>query len=457
MLLCLAAGAAFSPALWAPFHLDDFALFPHPDWDIGQTRPLTWFSFWLSGRISGESPFWWRLGNLLLHLASIAVLKSALGRFLAPRAAFIAAAIFALHPIQTEAVSYVFARATLLMTLFCLLCLRSWAMASPWTAVAWFVPALLAKEECVAFPLALIALSEYRHRPAIAAMLGLAAAAGFRVLYVASITTGSGAGAQAGVTALDYLQTQGVSILRYLRLLILPYGFTIESPVDLTTGAPAALAWAALALIGVLAARTDAARWFAASLMLLLPSSSIFPAADLAADRRMYLPLAALAAGAAVSVSAFNRRAVMALLVLLAGISFRQALLWSSPESLWREAVRLSPERVRPRIQLARQLPPSQALAVLQEAGKIAPDNPAVASETGRVLLEAGRPELALAEFGRALALSPGDPNAINNRGVALWKLGQIEAARADFERALQIDPRLPDARRNLDQIRERQ
>ncbi len=105
---------------------------------------------------------------------------------------------------------------------------------------------------------------------------------------------------------------------------------------------------------------------------------------------------------------------------------------------------------MRPKIQLSRSVPPAEALALLADARRLAPNNPDVASETGKVLLASGQPGVALAEFGRALALVPHDANNLNNRGVALAALGQKDAARADFENAIALDPTLTAARENL-------
>ncbi len=121
-----------------------------------------------------------------------------------------------------------------------------------------------------------------------------------------------------------------------------------------------------------------------------------------------------------------------------------------SDRSLWREAMERAPDKVRPKIQLARAFPAAQALELLNQARLAAPYDPAIAAETGRILLAEGQPEGALEEFGRALALDPTNAQYINNRGVALQALGQTEAARADFERALGIDPSLNEARENL-------
>ena len=65
------------------------------------------------------------------------------------RIAWFAAAIFAVHPMQSEAVNYIFARSTLLMSLFCLLSLNDWLRGRHWRAVLWFTLGLLSKEEAV--------------------------------------------------------------------------------------------------------------------------------------------------------------------------------------------------------------------------------------------------------------------------------------------------------------------
>jgi Flp pilus assembly protein TadD len=188
-----------------------------------------------------------------------------------------------------------------------------------------------------------------------------------------------------------------------------------------------------------------------AGFLLLIPSSTVFPAADLAADRRLYLPMLGFATAAALCLVRIKPKAAAPVLVLaLTAVSFARTQVWMTEESLWREAADRAPGKVRPKIQLARQLPPRQALALLAEAGGLAPNDPAVAAETGKVLLADKRPAEALAAFGRALALDPRDARNYNNRGVALAALGQKEAARQDFARALALDPNLAAARENL-------
>jgi hypothetical protein len=239
--------------------------------------------------------------------------------------------------------------------------------------------------------------------------------------------------------------------------MVVPYGFTVDADVREPALWWGLAAWAMVVALAALAWRFRGkdgwGLWALAGLVLLLPSSSIFPAADLSADRRMYLPLVAFAAAASLLLARMKLPAGATLAVLLAAISMARTQVWMTERSLWSEAVRRAPNKLRPKIQLARAVPPSEALDLLAQARKLAPDDPEVASEAGRAWMAEGQPAQALAEFGRALALEPRDARNFNNRAVALAAMGQTEAARADFERALALDPTLVEARENLKRL----
>lgn len=457
LFLLAAALAAFGASLGSGFHFDDYAIFSDPAlqsprgwleiWGLRQTRPLTYLSFWLNGR----DPVAMHAVNLLLHLAAILLAYECLRRLLPERTALFAAAIFAVHPLAAESVDYIWGRSIVLAAVFCFASLLSWLTGRRWMAVAWFAAALAAKEEVAAFPLFLLLLDHKKDRPKIAVMLALALAAGLRVIYATAVTPGAPAGMQAGITPWHYFLAQGVVIWRYLRLLVVPYGFTVDPEIAVPSVAVGLAGWAALALTPLVKQLGRLRFWLSAGLVLLLPSSSIFPAADLAADRRMYLPLFAFAAALALLLERVRWR--WAVVAVLAAVAVTRTEVWMSDQRLWREAVRAAPDKVRPRIQLSRSVPPDEALALLAEASRLSPNDPAVAAETGKVLIASGKPAAALAEFGRALALAPHDPANLNNRGVALAALGQNEAARLDFERALALDPTLAGARENLQKL----
>jgi tetratricopeptide (TPR) repeat protein len=472
--LLAASVIPFCGSLGSGFHFDDYAIFqdaairaPHgwlAVWSLRQTRPLTYLTFWLNFRLGAESAIGFHAMNLALHAAAVLLLYEALkgarlGRGDRPEA-YLTALIFAVHPLQAEVVDYVWGRSIVLAAIFIFAAWRDWAASREWRAVAWFAAALLAKEECAAFPLALALCGGYfwrrpplRRLLALGAMLLLSLLAAARVVYALAVTPGAPAGAQAGITPWRYFLAHGPAIWRYLRLLALPIGFTVDPQIGVPTAWAGIAAWAALIAAAIYFWRYS--RWFAVGLVLLLPSSSIFPAEDLAADRRMYLALAAFA----VCCVQLGRRipcpawAAAALLSILAALSVGRTYIWLSDERLWREAVAHAPEKIRPRIQLARNVPPPEALRLLAEARRLAPNDPNVATETGKVLLTEGNSAAALAEFGRALALDPRDAGNYNNRGAALMALGQRDAARQDFEHALRLDPGLTEARRNLNRL----
>lgn len=454
LFLLAAALAAFGASLGSGFHFDDYAIFSDPAlgsprgwleiWGLRQTRPLTYLSFWWNGR----DPVAMHAVNLLLHLAAVLLAYECLRRLLPERTALFAAAIFAVHPLAAEPVNYIWGRSIVLAAVFCFASLLAWLTGRRWMAVALFAAALGAKEEAAAFPLVLLLLDSKKDRAKIAVMLALSLAAGMRVIYATAVTPGAPAGVQAGITPWHYFLAQGVVIWRYLRLLVVPYGFTVDPEIAAPQAAVGLACWAALAAIPLVKQLGKLRWWFTAGLVLLLPSSSVFPAADLAADRRMYLPLVAFAGAAALLLEGARWR--WAAVAVLAAVAITRTEVWMSDQRLWREAVAAAPDKVRPRIQLSRSVPPEEALALLAGARRIAPDDPAVATEAGKVLIASGKPAAALAEFGRALALAPRDPANLNNRGVALAALGQNEAARLDFERALALDPTLASARENL-------
>jgi protein O-mannosyl-transferase len=450
LIIMVGVLVVFGPAIFGPFHLDDYTLFSDPVvtsvsggwrvWGLLQTRPLTYFTFWLNYQLGGDNPIGYHLVNLILHLAAVLLFYRTLERMFGGNAAFLAAALFALHPIQTEPVTYVFARAILISAIFCLLSLRFWFDEQYGPAVVCFGLALLGKEECVAFPLFLLMIRR-RILPALC-MLCLSLAAGLRVLLAIKLLGISGAGANAGISPLEYLSTQGTVILRYLRLLLVPYGFTFDPDIPIVRNWQAWASWLLLAgLVALFWKVHRNGKWLAAGLVLLIPSSTIFPAADIAADRRMYLPMIAFATFAGLALARRHwRKALVPAAAALALISAYRVHIWGNERTLWAEAVRQAPRKLRPRILLSRASDTSTALAILDDAQVIAPADARVPIEKGLRLIEAN-PQLALVEFERAVSLAPSDPEALNNLGVALARLGRRNEAIEAFRRASAARP----------------
>src|SRR4051794_4914635 len=124
LFLLGAALLAFGASLGSGFHFDDYAIFTDPaltsasGWlsifSLRQTRPLSFLTLWLNYAIGGGDPTLYHAVNLALHLGAVALAFTCLRRLMPERAAIAATAIFALHPMQAEAVDYIWARSIVL-------------------------------------------------------------------------------------------------------------------------------------------------------------------------------------------------------------------------------------------------------------------------------------------------------------------------------------------------------
>jgi len=481
----LAALFAHSPSLVAPFQFDDLSLPGDPamgssdGWieiltDPVRTRPLTYLTYWANERWHGFDPWGFHAVNLGLFAVLLGAAALVYRRLVPPIAAVGALAVLALHPLQTESAAYIFARATLLAAIFFALAWRDWIAERRWRAVVWFVLAMLSKEEAASLPVFLAGYELFWRRtslrpalPQLGAMAAIVAASAARLLYAIEQTPGSGAGAEAaGVSSWNYLLTQGRAVWLYLRLVVAPYGQTIDRDWTASAGfdAQTAAAWGALlALIATavwLLRRYREVYWWLGGLLLLAPTSSLIPLADLTAERRMTLPLLSLSLGVGLLLQRLPRKAGLGVLLIgvvaMGTLTWRRTQVWTSEESLWRDAVQKAPEKVRPKLQLARALelqgPASEAerLALLEQARALEPGNYLPLAELGVFHLRRNEPDKALAAFEQAQRLAPDDPQIRANIGSSLWLLRRPAESVEAFRTALALDPCNFDARSNL-------
>jgi tetratricopeptide (TPR) repeat protein len=343
----IAGCLAYSNSLSGPFVFDDTlsivenlqirqwwrlrsVLFPDRELPVAG-RPLVNASFAINYAIGGLGVAGYHAVNVGCHLLCALLVFGVVRRTLElpgpkPRfgpwsrdLAFGVALLWALHPLNTEAVDYVTQRTELMMGLFYLLTLyaglRAWqsARARPWQAiaVASCAAGMACKESMVTAPLLVVLYDgvflfgslkrAVRHRWRLYAGLAMS-----WVVLAAVMWSGPrihSAGFSSGVSSWTYLLNQTLMLTRYLRLavwprsLVLVYGW----PLSLTLGdvLPYALLVAALLALTIVAA-VRAPKWGFLGVwffLTLAPTSSIVPiATEVGAERRMYLPLIAVIA-----------------------------------------------------------------------------------------------------------------------------------------------------------------
>ncbi len=409
-LLCLIGLILYFNALKGEFQFDDRRLLAREwiadletvsrqvdPWAI-QNRPVLLWTFALNNTWAPNEVFGFHLLNLGLHLAVVA-LVFAIGlktqRWLEPdgrppalTGPFLAALVFAVHPLNTDSVSYVSSRSTLLAAFFFLLALYGFlslfdaaggrwrglkrcgtglltlvaavlALGSKLTAVSlpgicalWFFAFIVPRR----FPSLGARLADRRNLPV---YLGLGAAAAV-ALYAVSpwLYTPRDQGLVL-YGRLPYLLVQlKVIVFYYLKLFFVPINLNVDPgfPFSRLAEDPGILVAAAVILgLGVWGFRARSpwpAVGFLGFLLTLAPTSSFVPLNDLAVEHRTYLPLAlglCLAAGWGLGrLRPTLRTAVLVVLVVsLSGLTAARNGVWTTELALWQDAVRKNPRSPR--------------------------------------------------------------------------------------------------------------
>lgn len=538
--LALLGLAAYSNALGGAFVFDDvrqvrdnplvrdLASFLPGRYTGLPNRWVGYLSFALNHRVGGAATFGYHLVNVAIHLVN-ALLVHALVRqaFRTPRLrgsalaassgaiAFVAAALFVAHPLQTEAVTYVVQRLTSLATTFYLatvLLYGAWRLRDATSPGAWrrvgggaavVVTALLAartKEIAFTLPVAVVLYELSFFEGAARARLARLAPV-LATLPVIPLTTlvsrsASGSGltarlaestrADSALPRLEYLTTQIVVVVEYLRLLLLPTGQNLDHDVAIRRSlleprvaasllilaglaALAALLYRRTARAGAPGALDPGARlvgfgiaWF---FLALVVESSVIPIADLMYEHRVYLPSVGILVAAATVLAAVARRAAgvagpratalvgAALALALASATLARNAVWQNDLSLWSDAALKSPRKPRPFVNLgtALTLAGERELGVraLRQALRLDPASTYARAQLAAGLVALGREGEAEVELRQVLRADPRDAEALFNLAQILWRSGRRDEARPLFARFVEVAPvAYADARR---------
>ena len=481
LVLVAAVLASYANSLRCPFVFDDhYDIIDNPAirhlwplWDVFlvrstssvglQSRPVVNLSFALDYAVGGLNTLPYHVTNLAIHvLAGLALFGVVRRTLLLPRLrdrfgqasvplALAVALLWAVHPLQTESVTYITQRYESMMGLFYLVAVYGVIRcgdsthAYRWGAVtvAATLLSLGSKEVAVSLPIMILlydrvllsgSFSEiWRRRWGLYLAL-LAAWAAFAVLQL-RVGPRPLAGYALPLSWFDYARSQPGVILHYLRLafwpqpLVLDYGWPPARTVgDILPGA--------IVVAGLLAATGYAFwRWPAWGLLgawfflILAPTSSVMPLADLAFEHRMYLPLAAVGLRAWCWASMPPSQA----LVLFRGKGQRvsRVACWAVLPS-----VALAVLTCQRNIDYRDEVLIWQDIVVPASESIHAPTTTSASPLAGR-----GQVDEAIAHYRKALEIKPDYAEAHNNLGLALAGRGQVDEAIAHYRKALEIKP----------------
>ncbi len=466
-------------------------------------RPLLNLSFALNYAISGPRVWSYHALNLAIHLLAATTLFGVVRRTLVacswaagpvalpPVAfAFVVALLWAVHPLQTAAVTYVVQRAESLMGLFYLLTLyafvRSCGGGKDRRCAMWAALSVLAcllgmgtKEVMVTAPL----IVWFYDRTFVSGSFRTAWKT--RRLYYSALActwllagwllaSGPGRGGTAGFGSTApwwaYGLTQFSALSRYLRLAVWPrplvfdYGpILVRDPLAVAGDAAVVVGLAALTIWLCLRRRPLGflGGWF---FLILIPSSSVVPVAtETMAEHRMYLPLAGIVAaivagiwtlagrlGARFGVAARGLAIVgvaagLAVGAILGATTVQRNRLYQSGRALWADSVRQWPVNARAHNNLGMELQEAGdfpgAESQFREALALAPDFARAHSNLADLLARRGRWGEAAENDREALRFLAWDPAVHGALGRALLHLGHIAEAEVQFAEEFRLDP----------------
>jgi len=492
----LIAGAtiiAYVPALKAQYVWDDTALtanplmhitgglwylWAHPSANTTEEHfwPIVYSTFWIENRIWGLAPLGYHLINILFHAVN-SILLWRLLRHLANPGAWLAGALFALHPLHVESVAWVIERKDLLSTFFYLLAFRTYirfvednARTKYFLVLLLYAASLLSKSVAVTLPFALLLWLYWKNR--------------ITPRQIALIVPLVGVGICLTLLDLHFVHLRvippsGLSVFQRGLLASREVAFYILKllwPINLVTNYPR---WTIrislfdflfpMALCTILAATCFCKRWgysvrsaFLFFLVTLLPMMGFidfgFMRLSFVADRFQYLAGAGLIALAAAALHHLSNALIgsrlvpkyatmVTLLMPLGLLTWRQAALYKNDETLFTYNIAKNPAAAMPydnlAVALSKRGAMGQVRANLEKAVTLDPTFPNAVLNMGSYLnLEDSREEAAV-YFGKVVELS--DASALE-RAVAWSGLGSIAERNRDIDSASQYYTRSLDS-----------
>jgi tetratricopeptide (TPR) repeat protein len=445
--------------------------------------PLTSTTLWLEWRLWGANPLGYHIINVLLHALSAVLIWRVLARLKIP-GSWLAAALFAVHPVNVESVAWITERKNTLAMLFYLtsiLCYLRFEDACRWRwygmALGSFVLALLSKTAVTPLPIVLLGMAWWRHgRISIRNVrrtlpfFGVAVLLGWITIWFQSHNA-IGSEVIRTDSLWSRLAVAGWAVWFYLYKALLPLNLMFVYPkwqIDATN----LLSYIPLLLVLVGAAvlwryrRGWSRAWlfglgyFVVMLLPVLGFLNIyFMNFSLVADHWQYFaiigPIGLVASGITLASDRLKKRNFFLLpvifsAILLLALSFltwRQTCNYSDNEKLWKITIAKNPDcwlaYNNLGIILEKKGQIDKAIVQYHEVIRLKPDLAVAYFNRGSAYSKLSRYQPAIEDFNKAARLKPDYADVYNNRGVVYVKLGRDQQAIGDFNEAIRLKPDL--------------
>ena len=447
-----------------------------------QYFPLTYTSFRIERALWGLNPSGYHWTNIFLHVANALLVWRLLARLKLP-GAWLAAAIFALHPVQVESVAWITERKNVLMGFFFLLTLFAWiaftdeSTRRPWRfyvlAMILYALALSAKTTACTLPAALLLILWLQKKPIgkrrliqILPFLILGFSMGLVAVWWERYHQGTH-GPLFALSSLERTLVASHAVWFYLGKLLCPSNLIFIYP-KWTIAATRALdytwllAGVALCFAIYLARRylgrgvEVAAVFFVATLSPVLGFIMLYTFRyTFVADHYQYLaciaPIALFSAGTARLADVFTRArpfilsAAACAAAVLWALTWRQSAMYGDIEALWRTTLAKNPNCWMAHnnlgIVLFQKGEIDEAVSHYRITLNLQPDFWDADYNLGTALLKKGEIDEAIAYCTRAVTIAPNDPDAQVALGNSLAQKERVDDAIAHYKKALAIRP----------------
>lgn len=479
------------------------------------SRPIVSWSLAINYWMGGLDPWGYHAVNIAIHSTAALCLFGVLRRTLlvskrlkswSARADSIAlpvALLWALHPLQTQSVTYIIQRGESMMGLCCFAMLYCIGRTAPdeqgrrhasiaWSllTVAFCYVGMSCKAVMVVAPFVALLYERTFFSTSLSALLrrrwfvyaGMMSA--WTILWVGGVIQGLQPSVPAATrvgfgfgdfTPWRYALTQTEVVLYYLWLAVWPSSLCFDYAWPVVSSfkeamVPALAVFSMVVLIVVAWVRHPPIGFVAAFFFLLLsPTSSIIPIRDLAVEHRMYLPLASpivlfvvFAARVASRVTTRDPASVnrvyaclfMVIAATLGQATIQRNRVYHSAETLWTDVARKRPDNARAWNNLgtiqARSGRLDLSVESLRRAIQLDPRNAEAHYNLGLTLARKGDWKSACNAYETAIALAPDYGEAHNNAAIAMHQLGRAEDSLKHFKRAADLLPDRADVQFNL-------